>query len=180
VGDDKTVSGQDTGDRERPDHQLPVDPDRPRSTDPSAPGRRAVLHPGTIAVIALGGAAGTLGRVELGRLIPTTTNGFPWPTFAANITGAFIIGLVVVLVLDRLPPTRYVRPLVGTGFCGGLTTFSTLAVEIDLLVKAGRVGLAIGYLAASLGAGMIAVFAGMAVARLPITGRRPLDRKPGA
>jgi CrcB protein len=184
VGNEETVSGQDIGDQERPGHQLPVDPDRPRSTDPSAPGqrsgRRAVLHPGTIAVIAVGGAAGTLGRVELGRLIPTTSNGFPWPTFAANITGAFIIGLVIVLVLERLPPTRYVRPLVGTGFCGGLTTFSTLAVEIDLLVKAGRVGLAIGYLAASLGAGMIAVFAGMAVARLPIIGRRPLDREPGA
>jgi CrcB protein len=138
-----------------------------------------VLHPGTIAVIALGGAAGTLGRVELGRLIPTTTDGFPWPTFAANITGAFIIGLIIVLVLERLPSTRYVRPLVGTGFCGGLTTFSTLAVEIDLLVKAGRVGLAIGYLAASLGAGMIAVFAGMALARLPITARRPWRREPG-
>lgn len=174
MGDEGTISGRDIGDRERPGHQLPVDPDRPRSTDPSAPGqlpgRRAMLHPGTIAVIALGGAAGTLGRVELGRLIPTTTNGFPWPTFAANITGAFIIGVVIVLVLDRLPPTRYVRPLIGTGFCGGLTTFSTLAVEIDLLVKAGRLALAIGYLAASLGAGMIAVFAGMALARIPSAG----------
>jgi fluoride exporter len=181
VGDEEIVSGQGLGDQKRQGHQLPVDPDRPRSTDPSAagPGRRAVLHPRTIAVIALGGAAGTLGRVELGRLIPTTTNGFPWPTFAANITGAFIIGVVIVLVLERLPPTRYVRPLIGTGFCGGLTTFSTLVVEIDLLVKAGRVGLAIGYLAASLAAGMIAVFAGMAVARIPITGRHPRRSEPG-
>jgi CrcB protein len=187
VGDEESVSGQGLsgqglGDQKRQGHQLPVDPDRPRSTDPAAgqrPGRRAALHPGTIAVIALGGAAGTLGRVELGRLIPTTTNGFPWPTFAANITGAFIIGVVIVLVLDRLPPTRYVRPLIGTGFCGGLTTFSTLAVEIDLLLKAGRVGLAIAYLAASLAAGMVAVFAGMAVARIPITGRRPQRSGPG-
>jgi CrcB protein len=114
----------------------------------------------------------------LTRLIPTTTNGFPWPTFAANITGAFIVGLVIVLVLDRLPPTRYVRPLIGTGFCGGLTTFSTLMVEIDLLCKAGRVALAIGYLAASLGAGMVAVFAGMTLARVSATGRRPQSMKP--
>jgi CrcB protein len=103
--------------------------------------------------------------VELSRLIPTTTNGFPWPTLTANIIGAFVLGLVIVMVVDRLAPTRYIRPLIGTGFCGGLTTFSTLVVEIDLLVKAGRVALAIGYLAASLVAGMVAVYAGMALAR---------------
>jgi CrcB protein len=162
-----------------------VDPDGPSSTEPPArpsstePGagqqpsrRRAAFHPETIAVIALGGAAGTLGRVELGRLIPTTTNGFPWPTFTANITGAFVIGLVIVLVFDRMAPTRYVRPLIGTGFCGGLTTFSTLVVEIDLLVKAGHAALALGYLAASLAAGMVAVWAGMALARVLAAGRR--------
>jgi CrcB protein len=149
--------------------QLPVDPDRPSSTDPSAALapqlRGAAFRPGTIAAIALGGAAGTLGRVELARLIPTTTDGFPWPTFTANVAGAFIVGLVIVLVVERLPPTRYVRPLIGTGFCGGLTTFSTLVVEIDLLVRAGRVGLALGYLAATLAAGMAAVWCGMALAR---------------
>jgi CrcB protein len=163
VGDEEPISGQGNGGPERSGHALQVDPDRPSSTDP---GRRgAAFHPGTIAAIALGGAAGTLGRVELSRLIPTTTNGFPWPTFTANITGAFIVGLVIVLVVDRLPPTRYIRPLIGTGFCGGLTTFSTLVVEIDLLVKAGRVAMAIGYLAASLAAGMVAVWAGMTLAR---------------
>jgi CrcB protein len=163
VGDEEPISGQGIGGPERSGHPLPVDPDRPSSTDP---GRRgAAFHPGTIAAIALGGAAGTLGRVELSRLIPTTTNGFPWPTFTANIIGAFIVGLVIVLVVDRLPPTRYIRPLIGTGFCGGLTTFSTLVVEIDLLVKAGRVGLAVGYLAATLAAGMVAVWAGMTLAR---------------
>jgi CrcB protein len=169
-----------------------VDPDRPTSTDPSAPPtsivpragqqasrRRAAFHPGTIAVIALGGAAGTLGRVELGRIIPTTANGFPWPTFAANITGAFVIGLVIVLVLDRMAHTRYVRPLIGTGFCGGLTTFSTLVVEIDLLVKAGHTAMALGYLAASLAAGMVAVWAGMALARVPAAGGRSPTGKRG-
>jgi CrcB protein len=183
VGDEEPISGQGLGGGERSDHQLPVDPDRPRSTDPSASyrsGRRgAAFHPGTIAAIALGGAAGTLGRVELGRLIPTTTNGFPWPTFTANITGAFVVGLVIVLVLDRLPPTRYVRPLIGTGFCGGLTTFSTLVVEIDLLVKAGHAAMAIGYLAASLAAGMVAVFAGMALARISSTSRHAQSAERG-
>jgi CrcB protein len=167
VGDEEAMGGQGTGGQETSGYQLPVDPDRPRSTDPTASQRRrrATLHPGTIAAIALGGAAGTLGRVELSRLIPTTTNGFPWPTLTANIIGAFVLGLVIVMVVDRLAPTRYIRPLIGTGFCGGLTTFSTLVVEIDLLVKAGRVALAIGYLAASLVAGMVAVYAGMALAR---------------
>ncbi len=127
----------------------------------------------TLVVIALGGAAGTLSRVELTRLIPPTVNGFPWPTFAANLIGAFVLGLVIVLVLDRLPPSRYVRPLIGTGFCGGLTTFSTLVLEIDLLVKAGRLPLALGYLAATLVAGMAAVWAGMALARMTASERGP-------
>lgn len=164
---------------------LPVDPDRPETAEPSGLPRepshqgpdpamsranptrphRTLLHPVTLAVIALGGAAGTLGRFELTRLIPPTANGFPWPTFTANLVGAFILGLVIVLLLDRLPPSRYVRPLIGTGFCGGLTTFSTLAVEFDLLVKSGHVPLAIGYLVATLVAGMAAVWAGMALAR---------------
>jgi CrcB protein len=197
VGDDEPVSphgrgGPELAGPELAGPRLPVDPDRPSSTEPSAPPtstdsrpgqqasrRRAAFHPGTIAVIALGGAAGTLGRVELTRLIPTTTNGFPWPTFAANITGSFVIGLVIVIVLDRMAPTRYVRPLIGTGFCGGLTTFSTLVVEIDLLVKAGHAALAVGYLAASLAAGMVAVWAGMALARVPAAGRRSHGAKQG-
>ena len=127
----------------------------------------------TLAAIALGGAAGTLGRVELTRLIPPTVNGFPWPTFAANLIGAFVLGLVIVLVLDLLPPSRYVRPLIGTGLCGGLTTFSTLVVEVDLLVKAGHLPLAIWYLAATLVAGMAAVWAGMALARAAASARGP-------
>ena len=114
-----------------------------------------------------------MGRVEPGRLIPTTAHGFPWPTFTANLVGAFVLGLVIVLVFDRLPPTRYVRPLIGTGVCGGLTTFSALMAELDLLVKAGRLPMAIGYLAATLAAGMVAVWAGMALARGAGTGRRP-------
>lgn len=183
MGDDEPAGGQGTVEPDLSGRRLPVDPDRPSSTAASAATprkwQRPPLHPGTIVAIALGGAAGTLGRFELTRLIPTTTNGFPWATFAANIAGAFLVGLVIVLVLDRLPPTRYVRPLLGTGFCGGLTTFSTLVVEIDLLVKSGHVGMAIAYLAASLGAGMVAVWGGMSLARVSATGRRPSREQGG-
>jgi CrcB protein len=183
VGDDEARTGQRTAEPDLAGHELPVDPDRPSATGSPAPAqprqRRATPHPGTIAAIAVGGAAGTLGRVELTRLIPTVTNGFPWATFAANVTGAFVVGLVIVLVLDRLPPTRYLRPLLGTGFCGGLTTFSTLVVEIDLLVKSGHVSMAIAYLAATLCAGMVAVWAGISLARISATGRRPRSRQRG-
>ena len=54
---------------------------------------------------------------------------WPWPTFVANIVGAFLLGYFTTRLLERLPVSSYRRPLLGTGLCGGLTTFSTMQVE---------------------------------------------------
>ena len=115
--------------------------------------------------VAVGGAAGTVLRVVVSRALPTGTNGFPWDTLAVNLTGSLILGFVVVTAMEQVGPTRYLRPLIGTGFCGGLTTFSTFMVEVDLLIRAGRVGIAVLYVAASLVAGLVLARTGMVLAR---------------
>jgi CrcB protein len=87
--------------------------------------------------------------------VPPTANGFPWATLAVNVAGCAVLGLVVVLS-ERALPSWYFRPLLGTGFCGGLTTFSTFAVEIDLLIRAGHPATAAAYLVASIVIGLAA------------------------
>lgn len=116
--------------------------------------------------IALGGAAGTALRAGIAQVLPTRIGAFPWATLTVNVSGSLILGLVIALAVERAAPQRYLRPLVGTGFCGGLTTFSTFAVETDSLVRAGRLGVAVGYALVSVAAGLVAVWAGARVARL--------------
>jgi CrcB protein len=128
-------------------------------------GVRPRLSAGLLAAVAVGGAAGTLLRVAVGRAFPAGVNGFPWDTLIVNLAGSLVLGFVVVTALERGAPTRYFRPLVGTGFCGGLTTFSTFVVEMDLLVRAGHAGTAILYLAASLAGGLAVARLGVGLAR---------------
>jgi CrcB protein len=120
--------------------------------------------PGLIGAIALGGAAGTVGRAAIEQASPAGS-GFPWPTFTVNIFGSLVLGLAVAF-LEAAAPTRYLRPLIGTGLCGGFTTFSTFTVETDSLVRDGRAGIAIAYAVASIATGLLAVSAGMGIARL--------------
>lgn len=120
-----------------------------------------------LGAIALGGAFGAPARYGIGRLVHVEPNGFPWATFWTNLSGSFALGLILILVLERFAPTRwYIRPFLATGFLGAYTTFSTFAVETDMLVKNGHAGTAGAYATASLLAGFAAVWAGMAVARL--------------
>ncbi len=116
--------------------------------------------------VGLGGAVGTLVRYELGVAIRTATGAFPWAIFAANVTGALILGLVTTLALERWPPTRYVRPAVGIGFCGGLTTFSTWMVDATELADRHHVGTAVLYLGATAAIGLAALYVGVVAARL--------------
>jgi CrcB protein len=112
-----------------------------------------------------GGVAGTLARAEVARLLPAHGDGWPWATFAVNCAGALLIGLVVTRLQERLPPGRFARPLVGTGLCGALTTFSTFQVEILRIARDGHVLLAAGYLLASVAAGLALVYAATAAVR---------------
>jgi CrcB protein len=132
-------------------------------------------EPSVLAAIALGGALGAPARYEVAQLITGAPNGFPWVTFWTNVTGSFALGLILALLLERFPPTRYLRPFIATGFLGAYTTFSTFAVETDLLIKNGHPASALAYAGASLVAGFAAVWVGMWAARvvpLPIRGDR--------
>jgi CrcB protein len=116
-----------------------------------------------MAALALGGALGTLARFGVERAAPPAAGGFPWATFTVNVTGSFVLGVVVALVLSRWPGDRYLRPFAAVGFCGGFTTFSTLMVEIDQRVGHGHTAVAVAYLTATLLAGLGAAVAGIAV-----------------
>jgi fluoride exporter len=125
-----------------------------------------------LAVIAAGGALGTLARYGVNRLGPSDSLAFPWPTLVVNVSGSFLLGVVVVLVVERWPPTRYVRPFAAIGFCGGFTTFSTLVVQTARLGQHGRLGLAALDLLGSMAVGLMAAAAGIGVARGSFASRR--------
>jgi len=118
-----------------------------------------------LAAIALGGALGAPARYGLAQIIHVAPNTFPWATFWTNISGSLALGLILVLILERFPPTRYLRPFVATGFLGAYTTYSTFAVETDLLIKDGYASIGIVYAAASLVGGCFAVWVGILAAR---------------
>jgi CrcB protein len=130
-------------------------------------GRTATFRPrpAVVAAVAAGGALGAPARYAVARLVPVTAHRFPWATFWTNVSGALVLGVVVTLLVERFPPTRYVRPFVATGFLGAYTTFSTFAVETDTLVKDGDVGMAVAYATTTLVAGLAAAGAGVALAR---------------
>jgi CrcB protein len=120
-----------------------------------------------LVAIAAGGFLGALGRYELGLAWPAASGQLPWATFTINVSGAFLLGLILSLLLERLAPNRYARPFLCVGVLGAWTTMSTFAVETDLLVKDGYVGTAIAYVLATLVVGLAAGWVGLLVARSP-------------
>src|ERR1700754_73365 len=110
-----------------------------------------------LAAIFAGGALGAVARAEVAQALPVHPGTFPWATFLVNVAGAALLGWFTTRLQERLPPSLYRRPFLGTGICGGLTTFSTMQLELLKLLDAGDVGLALGYAAASVVCGLAAV-----------------------
>jgi CrcB protein len=138
---------------------------------PLGRGRPALPRPDgrTVAAVFAGGALGTLARAALAQAFPHAATSWPWPTFAVNIAAAFLLGYFVTRLQERLPLSSYRRPLLGTGICGGLSTFSTMQVEILKMISAGAWGLAVAYAAASIVAGYAALHLATAlVRRVPV------------
>lgn len=118
-----------------------------------------------LAAIFAGGVAGGSLRTGLTELFPTAAGSWPWVTFAVNAVGCLLLGYLVTRLQERLPVTDYQRPLLGTGFCGGLTTFSTFQLELLRMIDHRNIGLAAAYGAGSLAAGFLGVAMGTAVVR---------------
>lgn len=113
-----------------------------------------------LAAIFAGGFAGAVARAELVEALPYRVGSWPWATFIVNVVGAFLLGYFTTRLQERLPVSAYRRPLLGTGLCGALTTFSTMQVELLRMLDSDLVALALAYAMVSLAAG----FAAMAVA----------------
>lgn len=120
-----------------------------------------------LAAIYAGGVLGALLRVGLAEAFPHPASAWPWPTFAVNVAGAFLIGWFFASFRDH-PPDRLHHPFLATGFCGTLTTFSTLQLELYAMVDHGLLGLAALYCAATLALGYLAVRLGVAIERLSL------------
>lgn len=114
-----------------------------------------------LGAIFIGGAFGALVRAGLAEVLPDPGVGWPWATFLVNVAGAALLGYW----FTTLSHTSYRRPLLTSGFCGALTTFSTVQVELLEMLDAGRAGLAFLYVAVSVAAGLLAAQAATAVGR---------------
>jgi fluoride exporter len=129
--------------------------------------RRRRLSGGQLrtASILAGGAVGALIRAAVAAALPDGRGQWPWATFAVNVAGALVLAWLTTRLTEMVAPTRYWRFLLGTGFCGALTTFSTFQVETIRLAKDGYAVTAVGYAGASIAAGMAAAVGATVVAR---------------
>jgi len=130
--------------------------------------------PVVVAVFA-GGFAGGLARYLLTVRWPTPAGRFPWTVLAVNTSGAYLLALLVVLVGQVWPPTRYVRPALGTGFLGAYTTFSAVTVATTRLARDGHLATAAAYLGGGTLAGLVAALLGALTGRT-LAARRPQTR----
>lgn len=158
--------------------ELPVDPDTDVVEVPGTAGARAlsapgtlapgILTPATLALVFLGGTLGTAAREALGLALPASA-GIPWAILAANLVGAFALGLLLEALVRRGPDhgiRRKLRLLLGTGFLGGFTTYSALATDTALLFGAGDGWRGAVYAIGTVVVGAGATFAGVLLGAL--------------
>jgi CrcB protein len=154
---------------------VPIDPDLD-PTDPAEPTvlarrrlptrRHGRARPDIVGVIALGGMLGAAARFELGEAIRSAPGRFPWGTFWTNLSGSFLLAFLLIVLLERFPPTRYLRPFLATGIIGAYTTMSTYLVDTAVLIKDGRAITGLLYGLGSLVAGLALAYGGIVAARL--------------
>ncbi|WP_174189760.1 fluoride efflux transporter FluC [Nocardia barduliensis] len=143
---------------------LPVDSDIEVS-DPAQRRELSATHGAVLAVIASGGALGAVARYGLTLKWPTPADGFPWAIFTINVTGSFLLAVLMVVITEIRPTHPLVRPFLGVGVLGGFTTFSTYANDTRALLDPATATLALGYLAGTLLAALAATAVGLQLTR---------------
>ena len=118
--------------------------------------------------VMIGGALGSGGRYLVGHAIPYSEGAFPFATFAVNLAGAFLLGVLSGIALRSDILSRSMLLLLGTGFCGGFTTFSTFSAETLSLFEAGHQLLAATYVIGSVVGGIATAAMGHFLARLTL------------
>lgn len=159
-------TGQDYRDLTMTDShpELPLRPDDPPLH----------LRPSALAWVFVGGIVGTGLRVWLEDLFPTPAAGWPWATFAINLGGAFVLGVLLETLRNLGPDSgtrQRIRLFAGTGLCGAFTTYSTFALEVSLLGREHAIGTAIVYAITSVIAGVLLAWLGIALAARFVGGR---------
>ena len=136
--------------------ELPLDPDLPPSTPPH-------LTWTGVGLVFSGGVVGTLARYAVGEVV-APWGVWPAATFCVNISGAFVLGVLLEALGRRgsdVGTRQRLRLLIGTGFLGAFTTYSALAVETSVLVRDGSAPVALGYAAGSVVVGFLAAMLGI-------------------
>jgi len=110
-----------------------------------------------LSVVSLGGIVGSLARWSLSLII--VDHGFPWATLIVNYLGAIFLTAIVLYGTHHPNPKWWWRPLLGTGFCGGFTTYSAFAVKIDLYLRQNDLHALFAYALASIIGTFVLVFA---------------------
>jgi CrcB protein len=115
--------------------------------------------------VAGAGAIGALARWGLSTAIGSRVSGFPWGTLVVNVTGSFVLGLLFVVLTERVESSAAMRLTLMTGLLGAYTTFSTFSLETFRLLEDAAYGAATLNVAGNLALGLVAVAAGAAVGR---------------
>jgi CrcB protein len=144
--------------------ELPLDPDWPSPK----------LTGAGVGLVFVGGVLGTAARYVVGEVVGPWG---PWPaaTFGMNVVGAFVLGALLESLARRGPDVgvrQRFRLLLGTGFLGAFTTYSTLAVDTNLLLRDGYASVAVGYAVGTVVVGFLATWLGIwaAAARRGVPG----------
>ena len=124
------------------------------------------MQMGILLAVALGGALGSLARYFVAGAVQSAAwSGFPWGIFVVNISGGFIMGVIVELSALKFNLVPEVRAFLTVGILGGYTTFSTFSLDSVLLIQRGAWGAAAAYMVGSTVLSVLALFAGLWLVR---------------
>ncbi|MFE7409781.1 fluoride efflux transporter CrcB [Streptomyces laurentii] len=122
-----------------------------------------------VGVVAVGGALGAVARYAATLAWPTPPGAFPWTIFTVNAVGCAALGVIMVLATETLtPPHPLLRPFLGTGVCGGFTTFSTYALDLQRLLARGDLLRGLLYMAGTTLVALAAVATAVAATRAAV------------